>query len=170
MYNSAFTTKYSGPSNSLRNEVEVWNKNTSLKVWALWDTGATGSCISEAVVNVLGLIPTGKTLIHTPSGSAERNTYLVDVLLPNNVKINDLKVIDAEIGVQGIGILIGMDIITQGDFCVSNYKGKTIFTFGIPSDRKIDFVQEVNLSKIVGPKHGTGKRNKRIKRSKKRKR
>lgn len=36
-------------------------------------------------------------------------------------------------------IVIGMDVISQGDFAISNFEGKTIFTFRCPSVAKIDF-------------------------------
>ena len=40
-----------------------------------------------------------------------------------------------------IRILIGMDIISLGDFSVSNFNGKTQFTFRIPSQAHTDYVQ-----------------------------
>ena len=36
---------------------------------------------------------------------------------------------DSEIGNQGIDVLIGMDIISMGDFAVSNFSGKRQFSF-----------------------------------------
>jgi uncharacterized protein YecA (UPF0149 family) len=35
-----------------------------------------------------------------------------------------------------------MDVITRGDFTISNYQGKTVMTFRIPSIEKIDYVQQ----------------------------
>ena len=98
----------------------------------------------------------------TPSSqSDERSTYLVDIVLPNNVKVNDHVVIDSDIDNQNIGMLIGMDIITMGDFAVSNFNNQTIFTFRIPSECKTDYVQEIRISKLVGQKHGKGKRKRK---------
>jgi len=37
-------------------------------------------------------------------------------------------------------VLIGMDIISLGDFAVTNFQEKTVFTFRIPSVERIDFV------------------------------
>ena len=37
-------------------------------------------------------------------------------------------------------MLIGMDIINQGDCVVSNYQGKTVFSFRMPSESVMDFV------------------------------
>ncbi len=157
---SAFTTYNTNIVNKLINDVIIQYNGNSLQVKALWDTGATCSCISNDVVKQLALIPTGKVNISTPSGVSERNTYLVDLNLPNNVTINDLVVADSEIGSQSIGMLIGMDIINQGDFSVSNYAEKTTFTFRIPSEKKTDYVIEIKRANAIGPKHGKGKRNK----------
>lgn len=160
MHISAFTTKCSNLVNSLKNRIKIEYSGSEIEVDALWDTGATNSCISNEVVEKLQLIPTGKIYIKTPTGIGERNTYLVDIYLPNNVRIKDLKVIDSEIGSQNIGMLVGMDIIGSGDFAVSNFNGKTVFTFAIPSAKHIDFVQDMRISKIVGKKHGKGKNKK----------
>ncbi len=42
------------------------------------------------------------------------------------------------------GALIGMDIIGQGDSCITNYNGKTWLTFRMPSLLGVDYVQEHN--------------------------
>lgn len=157
----AFTTSSAeGLLRQLRNQVTIDNPNISLTVEALWDTGASGSCISQDVVEKMGLKPTGMTHVLTPSGKDTRYTYLVDVVLPNNVRIPDLHVIESEIGAQGIGFLVGMDIISAGDFAVSNFNGRTCFTFRIPSEKRTDYVQEFKIQQCIGPKHGKGNKKK----------
>lgn len=127
---------------------------------ALWDTGATRTCISLNVAKDLGLIPTGKRNIQTPSGKGVVNTYLVSITLPNNVHLEDVEVCDSAIGEQGIGVLIGMDIITRGDFSVSNYNGKTMFSFRIPSRSITDYVAQLRTEKLIGT-HGSKKKKKK---------
>ena len=156
----AFTTKSSGLLGKLANMVDILYSDKTVSVLALWDTGATATCISTDVVEVLGLIPIGKRTIQTPSGQGIVNTYNVNILLPNDVYIADIVVSDSSIGSQGLGALIGMDIIRRGDFSVSNYNGQTTFSFRVPSQRTTDYVKEINLNNIVGPRHGKGKRNK----------
>ena len=39
-----------------------------------------------------------------------------------------------------------MDIITRGDFAVTNRGGKTTFSFRIPSQADIDFVKDDNAA------------------------
>ena len=45
---------------------------------------------------------------------------------------------------KGAEILIGMDIINQGDFAVTNLNGITKFSFRVPSTAHLDFVEEHN--------------------------
>lgn len=157
IYN-AFTTQNTNLTNQLINEATVIFENSSLTAKALWDTGATGTCISTEVAKRLSLPIAGFTQINTPSGRKTVNKYVIDIELPNGVRIKDVSVCDSDIGEQGIDVLLGMDIITLGDFAVSNYNGKTVFTFRIPSKKKTDYVQEINIENVIGPKHGRGKR------------
>ncbi len=120
----------------------------SLSVNAIWDTGATNSVISPQVAKDLGLIPIGMTNVHT-TGSIERcNVYKIDLLLPNQVTVMDVRV--TGMNIYSADALIGMDIIALGDFAVTNAKGKTCFTFRTPSRRVIDFVKETEKEN----KHG----------------
>lgn len=60
---NAFTTKYKiGLSNKLISKEVVINYmgNTSRSLIALWDTGATRTCVSEELAKELNLISTGK--------------------------------------------------------------------------------------------------------------
>ena len=144
----AFTTSYNGISNKLINDATLiyGDKEYKTKV-AQWDTGATNTCISERVVNELGLIPIGKVKMQTPSGEIIANEYRIDIKLQNeNVLLRNIYVVYSEIGKQGIDMLIGMNIITLGDFAVTNYEGKTVFTFRFPSQGCTDYVRLINSS------------------------
>ncbi len=44
--------------------------------------------------------------------------------------------------VKNTDALIGMNIINQGDFAVTNLNGRTKFSFRYPSINDIDFVEE----------------------------
>ena len=42
-------------------------------------------------------------------------------------------------------VLIGMDIISMGDFVITNAKGKTLFSLVNPTlNEKISFIEKVN--------------------------
>ena len=141
----AFTTSYNYISNKLMNSViAIYNDKTYESNLAQWDTGATNTCISKTVVEQLGLTPLGKVENQTASGIETVNQYRIDIKLPNGMLIKDVFVIDSEIGNHGIDFLIGMDIINLGDFSVSNFDGKTTFTFRIPSTATTDYVKLIN--------------------------
>lgn len=134
---SVFSKTYARITKRLLSTAVIESGDTSIHVSAQWDIGATGTCISRKVVNRLSLLPTGMVNVRTPSGVGQMHKYMVDVVLDNEVRIPNLSVMDSEIGSQGIGILIGMDIITLGDFAVSNYRNTTQFSFRIPSQEHI---------------------------------
>lgn len=136
---TSFTEKFPNIQRQLINKAVLYSNGQATEIKALWDTGATGSCISKQIVKSLGLQPIGKVQIKTPSGSANMNKCIVDVILNNEIRIKGVPVMETEIGDQGIDLLIGMDIIGMGDFAVSNYDDKTQFSFRIPSQEHMDF-------------------------------
>lgn len=120
----------------------------------IWDTGATGTVITKRIVDELKLVPTGITFVNTASESGKQvNTYLVDIYLKKDLKIEGVTVTEGTIG-QGIDCLIGMDIINLGDFSITNFNGKTTFSFRIPSLHEIDYYAEAQKRKpiVVGHK------------------
>lgn len=110
----------------------------------IWDTGASSSCIDIKIAQDLGLISSDKITSLSAHWAEEKDVYFVDVLLPNNVRVNWIKAVECNLLNMGIGMLIGMDIICHGTFSVSNFQGRTAFSFSIPSVREIDYVPEAN--------------------------
>ena len=138
-HKNSFTILYNGITDKITTDTTIVNANNNLTVKALWDTGANCCCISEDLAKLLKLNPVGKVTFYTPSGSGLAYTYLVDIVLPNNMKIKNVKMCSLKIGAQNLDLLIGTDIINKGDFAISNYKKNTCFTFRIPSKECIDF-------------------------------
>lgn len=117
------------------------NNSDLKKYFAIWDTGATSSVITQKVVSECGLKPTGVAQVHTVGGTTLTSKYLVGIWLPNNVRVPQVNVTEGMIAGDA-EILIGMDIINNGDFAVTNKDGKTNFSFRIPSIECIDFVRQ----------------------------
>ena len=73
-----FTYKSTEIALSLNTPIEVGKTSTDPNDYnfrqshhstsALWDTGATNSCITADVAAAIGAIPTGKTLVHGAHG------------------------------------------------------------------------------------------------------
>ena len=151
----AFTRAYSGRVNVLKSEAYISRAFNPLtvpqpstperlaakKFTAIWDTGATNCVITQKVIDDCGLKPIGMAEVHTAQGRGLTPVYLASIFLPNKVIIPELRMArgivagDAE-------VLIGMDIISQGDFAVTNKDGKTTFSFRMPSIECIDFVKQ----------------------------
>jgi len=98
---------------------------------ALWDTGADSSAISKKAAAELGLIPISWATVQTAGGECLVPIYAVDVMLPNHILIKGVKVTQADLKI--CDALIGMDIITLGDFLIAN-NGNTRFSFRIPAE------------------------------------
>src|SRR4051812_46415410 len=61
-------------------------KAAALKSYlAIWDTGATGTVITQKVVDDLGLKATGMVKVHGVQGEHTTETFMVCVKLPNKV-------------------------------------------------------------------------------------
>ncbi len=149
----AFTINYSGKVSELCTSIQIAaptlmgqfdpKKHFENFAKAIWDTGATSTVITKKVVNALKLVPTGMTNVSGVSGKSQAPTYVVDVILPNNVTVVNVNVLEG-IG-ESFDVLIGMDIIQMGDLAISNAAGKTKFTFCIPPhDNPICLVEKSN--------------------------
>lgn len=151
-----FTTRYHGIGNVLINDVFVINsiqnpinlepngqKNVNLNEFisfkAIWDTGATQTCITRRVVDLLNLPQIGVCTMNTAGGVYNTSKHIVDLILPNRVAFQQVVVPAADI--MGADVLIGMDIIGSGDFAVTCHDGKTAFSYRHPSHEEIDFTK-----------------------------
>jgi len=111
---------------------------------AIWDTGATNSCITKKVIDHLKLKPISIARVSGAFGSEMRNVYLVSIFLPNKVGFPNVTV--TECVLKDGDAIIGMDIIAAGDFAVTNKGGVTRFSYRHPSVDHIDFVEQINKS------------------------
>lgn len=117
---------------------------------AIWDTGATRTAITSSVAKECGLQPTGMCKIKTAAGESDTVTYFISLYLPNMVCIPQLRVTQAEL--FDADVLVGMDVITSGDFVVTNHKGKTCMSFRMPSIECMDFTKQEPTTIKVGGK------------------
>ena len=116
---------------------------TLMEFEAIWDTGATKSVITQKVIDGCGLAATGMAKVQGVHGGwVNRETYLVNIGLPNKVMMSGVIVTKGEMA--STDVLIGMDVITMGDFSVTNCQGLTKFSFRAPSIEHIDYVEQAN--------------------------
>ena len=143
----ALTTKYSTVVNCIKTDVHISDPFTSTTVdtLGLWDTGATNSVITKSTAQKLGLIPISKTVVNGVHGPKDVNVYYVQITLNNEQITLKTKVTECEeLSANGdTGCLIGMNIISQGDFSITNFGGQTVMSFRVPSQQTIDYVEGI---------------------------
>ncbi|MDR1974995.1 MAG: hypothetical protein LBQ31_10090 [Bacteroidales bacterium] len=100
--------------------------------------------IARNTAATLGLLPVKMTRVRGVHGEREVNVYFVNITLDNrNITINTQVTECDELSADNsVGLLIGMNIITMGDFAVTNFGGQTLMSFRVPSLQKIDFTAE----------------------------
>lgn len=165
---SAFTITYPGVVNRIFSPVHIEKsqlpggiseRQLSGELKGVWDTGATKSCISHDVAINLGLTSIGKIDVWGIGGKTLKDQYIVNVILPNRVRFLNLTVSEGDL--KGFDVLIGMDIMSQGDVAFSNYGKQSAFSFRLPSCGKTDYSAQAKLQKRIGPPHGKGSSKKR---------
>ena len=121
-----------------------------LNCTAIWDTGATSSAISPRVVQQLGLKPVQIGRNYTAAGPIDVLIYAVNILLPCEVGVSMLFASCNDL--HGTDVLIGMDVISRGDFAISHENGNLKFSFQIPSTHTLDFADEMKHTPAVAEK------------------
>jgi hypothetical protein len=99
-----------------------------IQIQALIDTGASGSCVDPAILQALGLTPTGVTTICTPSSQAyPAQQYDVGIAVPGATATHipflapNVPVIAAQLSApQGFQALFGRDLLAD---CLFLYNG-----------------------------------------------
>ena len=134
-HHHAFRKEYTGLSQRLITEAELISISSTekriIKVNALWDTGAMASAIVPSIAQDLKLISINRVKVNGINNVSVADVVKISVGLPNQYMIDNVNVAVCNL-VEGIDLLIGMDIIALGDFSISNGGGKTLFSFVIP--------------------------------------
>lgn len=144
----ALTHNHGKIADCITTSVELKNSFTGSVIITegIWDTGATNSVITKEAAAALGLKPIQKANVRGVHGIKEVNVYYVNITLNNKSITLDALVTECdELSANNeIGMLIGMNIITMGDFSLTSFNGNTIMSFRVPSQGYVDFVEEIS--------------------------
>jgi hypothetical protein len=150
----AFSLQFSQVVNRLPSEVIVsGDSGEHFNSRAVWDTGAMRSVVTPELVKSLNQPYVDFVKVTGVNNISRVPVIIVSVILPNNIKITNLKAAVCDMR-QGIDMLIGMDIISMGDLIISNGNNKTFFSFAIPPfPDTIDFVDKAETlnRERIGP-------------------
>lgn len=113
-----------------------------IAVNSLWDTGASITSISKKLAGQLSLPAVGRQKIQCAGEPYESCIYQIDLILPNKVGFSNVKVTEFKDS-DKFDVLVGMDIITSGDFAITNANNITVCSFRIPPNiEHIDYVKD----------------------------
>lgn len=149
MPTNALSQKFAGLARCITTEVELVNPFTGerLLTHGIWDTGATNSVVTKGSAERLGLKPITRAVVRGVHGEREVNVYYVEIRLGGGRIVMKAQVSECDELSDDLsnGMLVGMDIISHGDLCITHPDGCTVMSFMVPSQNKIDFVEEINL-------------------------
>lgn len=143
-------TRYSGLTNKPFADVEIGPAFAPTdpppvikRFRGLWDTGASGSVITQDVVDSLQLKQLTVTTVQHAAGTTLAEVYLISLKFPNSIGFRSIRVTKGILG-KDLSVLIGMDVILNGDFSITNHDGATEINFQVPSRglRELCKVQE----------------------------
>jgi len=144
MQTKAFTiTQDKGLLTKIISEVVLFNSynKKSVKIKALWDTGATCSVVSNTVAESILLRNICYAEMRHANGIERVPVFVAGIKLPNQVVIPELTVLSCN-PIHEFDLIIGMDIIAKGDFAITGKNGNTKFSFRMPSITDIDFTKK----------------------------
>ena len=156
---SALTYQYNKIESQIVTDVTIKNSlgSQTIVTKGLWDTGAQNSVITQKAAQKLGLVVLGKTKTRGVHGVKEVNVYSIGIVLNNpDIAVNCTVTECDELSNDGsVDLLLGMNVISMGDFVISNYEGKTSMTFRVPSLERKDFVAEIKEQNRILKMHQT---------------
>lgn len=112
---------------------------------ALWDTGASVTCISTKLSERLGLpVIDSMDITVADNRKVKADVHCVQLRMGSFIVPH---VTAAVLNMDNCehDVIIGMDFMINGDTSISHYGGKTVLTFRQPSLETKDYVEELNL-------------------------
>jgi hypothetical protein len=107
--------------------------DTSIMVEAVWDTGADFTAISRRFADAADISFVDDAIVGGVGGQGQKATAgALALKMPSGLWYPDKRVVACELP-PGVDMLIGMDIIIQGDMHISTADGQTLFSFIYPS-------------------------------------
>lgn len=99
------------------------------KIIALWDTGCTTSVITAPLAQELHLTQKDLSTFRGLGTVQQRPTYNLLLQFQKNIPAVPLHVVETDFIENEIDMLIGMDLIIQGDFHITGKDGNISFSF-----------------------------------------
>jgi hypothetical protein len=109
------------------------------KTKALIDTGASRSAVSNTFAETTKLVSYEKCSIRAANGEFISSIYILDILFPRRILINNIKAAEFS-GNHNFDFILGLDVLLTTDMALTNAGGNTVLSLrSPPADKHIDF-------------------------------
>lgn len=122
-------------------EERVVNKPKPHWTAGLWDTGASNCLITKSLAEAYNLHPIDKVWVEHAKGRSLENVYLAFLQITNRYFV-EVELTECQSISNNFEIIIGLDVISKGDFSITSSRNKVTFSFRLPSSSHIDFTAE----------------------------
>lgn len=112
--------------------------NLSYPIHGLWDTGSMWCAISTKLADKMGLQTLGVRDVRHGGGTTSSPYYLIDLHLSDELSFHNIEAFGNP-NLDENEMLIGMNVISHGDFCVMGNFGERKFSFVVPTLEGMDF-------------------------------
>jgi hypothetical protein len=124
------TITHKGLANKIVSQAVITSVDSgkSIEVSAIWDTGATTSLVNDKIVKSLQLKEIGVAQVKHVAGATAFPIHLAAIEIQGGMKIMEHRLVSFP-SIHAFDMIIGMDIIALGNFCIENKDGNTVFSF-----------------------------------------
>lgn len=129
---SYIVSHFNEPGKALESYIAIGGEGNMMAVKALWDTGSTQSLISDSIIKMINPVQKSKTKIVSGNEVFESAIYSISISLSEEITFRDVSVQNANLSEKDVDMILGMDIISRGDFEIRNYNNIVEFAFRIP--------------------------------------
>ena len=129
---SYIVSHFNEPGKALESYIAIGGEGSMMAVKALWDTGSTQSLISDSIIKMINPVQKSKTKIVSGNEVFESAIYSISISLSEEITFRDVSVQNANLSEKDVDMILGMDIISRGDFEIRNYNNIVEFAFRIP--------------------------------------
>lgn len=129
---SFIVSHYNELHKALESYIDIGGEGSMMSVKALWDTGVAQSCVSYDIVKMIEPKRISKSKIASAERTLIEEVFSISVSLSDEITFRDVAVKATNLNEKNADMLIGMDIISRGDFEIRNLHGITQFAFRIP--------------------------------------
>lgn len=120
-------------------ETAEGEKYIGVNVKSLIDTGANRTCISHRLASACNLERISVMKIVSAQGTGLAPVYKADIKLPCGIVFQNILVTEVS-GSDNFDVIIGMDILSQGDIAFTGSEEGLVFSMRFPSKKEpVDF-------------------------------